>query len=378
MTFGQAQCLENPDAVKKWGDVSDWHHAIGTGPFILKDFVPENSATIIKNPDYWGHDERYPQNKLPYVDKIKYLIIPDDVIALEAMRAGKIDVMDIVSPKQAKVMKKTNPEILQMPIPEPAPTVHPRNDKPPFNDIRVRKAMQMAIDLPALAKDYYHGIVEPYPTHDNLNDMKGWGFPYEEWPQDLRDEYAYNPAGAKQLLADAGYPNGFKTNVVADTAADIDLLQIVKSYFAQVGIDMEIRMMETNVCRDFVTIGHKHDQLVYRTYAPITHSAEPMSQIRRYQTGLSGNYLMVSDPVTDAFYPKALVAESVNDNDTIKKVLRDANERALRQHFTIALLNRCRTPCVSHGLRATTLRSIRHGWDLEALVWGASIWGDSG
>jgi len=61
-------CLENPDAVKQWGDVSDWHHAIGTGPFMLKDFVPSSSATLIKNPNYWGHDERHPQNKLPYID----------------------------------------------------------------------------------------------------------------------------------------------------------------------------------------------------------------------------------------------------------------------------------------------------------------------
>ena len=55
--------------------------------------------------------------------------------------------------------------------------------------------------------------------------MKGWGFPYEEWPQDLKDEYAYNPTAAKKLLADAGYPNGFKTNVVADTAWDMDLFK---------------------------------------------------------------------------------------------------------------------------------------------------------
>jgi len=44
---GQGPCLENPDAVKKWGDLNDWHHAIGTGPFILKDFVEESHATLV-------------------------------------------------------------------------------------------------------------------------------------------------------------------------------------------------------------------------------------------------------------------------------------------------------------------------------------------
>jgi len=75
-------CLENPDAVRKWGDVSDWHHAIGTGPFILKDFVSESHAVLVKNHNYWGYDERHPQNQLPYIDTIKYRYVPDNAAAL--------------------------------------------------------------------------------------------------------------------------------------------------------------------------------------------------------------------------------------------------------------------------------------------------------
>ena len=91
------QVFEAREAVEKWGDVSDWHHAIGTVPFILQDFVPGSSATVIRNPNYWGWDERYPQNKLPYVDTVKFLIIPDDDEALAAMRAGKVDLISPVS-----------------------------------------------------------------------------------------------------------------------------------------------------------------------------------------------------------------------------------------------------------------------------------------
>ena len=330
----QAQCLANPDAVKKWGDVSDWHHAIGTGPFILKVFVSDSSATLIKNPNYWGHDERHPSNKLPYIDKLKYLIIPDDDAALAAMRAGKIDVIDTVTLRDAQAMQKTNPEIVQIPIPRAqAVTVQPRNDKAPFNDKRVRKAMQMAIDLPTIAKDYYKGLVEPFPsTVTSRRYRKGWGFPYEEWPQNLKDEYAYNPAAAKKLLAEAGYPNGFKTNVVADTGGDMDLLQIVKSYFAQVCIDMEIRPMESTACTAFVE-SHKYDQLVYRPYGPFGHTYAPLMAVGRFHTNM--NFLMVSDPVIDAFYPKAIATTS---EDELKQILRDMNERVARQHFAISLL----------------------------------------
>jgi peptide/nickel transport system substrate-binding protein len=334
--IGLGLCLENPEAVKKWGDVSDWHHAIGTGPFILKDFVPESSATLMKNPNYWGHDERYPQNKLPYLDSVKYLIIPDDATALEAMCAGKIDVIDGISPVLAQAMRKTNPEILQIltPLP-PTFTIDMRNDKAPFNDIRVRKAMQMAIDLPTIAKSYYKGTVEPYPDTMTSRYLKGWGFPYEEWPQNLKDEYAYNPMMAKKLLAEAGYSNGFKTNIVADAAGDMDLLHIVKSYFAQVGIDMEIRPMESAAFITFVQIRHQYDQLAHNPVGLLGHTSPPLFQLTRLQMGASHNYQMISDPVCDSFYANFMAAKNIDD---LKKVMRDANEYVARRHFAISLL----------------------------------------
>ncbi len=112
--------------------------------------------------------------------------------------------------------------------------------------------MQLAIDLPGIAKNHYKGTVEPYPATMTSRYMKGFGFPYEEWPQELKDEYTYNPVAAKKLLAEAGYPNGFKTNVVADTGGDIELLKMVKSYFADVGIEMEIRPVDYATFNDFV------------------------------------------------------------------------------------------------------------------------------
>jgi peptide/nickel transport system substrate-binding protein len=301
----------------------------------LKDFVSGSSATLIKNPNYWGYDERYPQNKLPYIDTIKYLIITDDNEALAAMRGGKIDVMYGVSIQQAQAIRRTNPEILQITDPLETPTVDPRNDKAPFSDIRVRKAMQMAIDLPTIAKSYYGGAVEPYPSTLTSRYMKGWGFPYEEWPQDLKDEYAYNPTAAKELLADAGYPHGFKTNIVADIAGDIDLLRIVKSYFGQVGIDMEIRTMDSDSWINFVKTGHKHDQLAHYPSGPLGHCSAPLHDLTRFQKGGHTNYLMISDPVYDALYAKAMVTSTV---DEMKQVMTDANERVVRQHYTVSLL----------------------------------------
>ena len=329
------QVFEAREAVEKWGDLTDWHHAIGTGPFILKDFISGKSATLTKNPNYWGHDERYPQNKLPYVDAVKIHIIPDNKQALAAMRAGEIDIICPVSLQDAREMGKTNPEIVQIPLPfSMTATVDPRIDKAPFNDIRVRKAMQMAIDLPAIAKDYYHGLVDPYPAMLDSRGLKGLGFPYEEWPQDLQAEYTYNPTAAKKLLADAGYANGFKTNVVADITVDMELLKIVKSYLSQVGIDMEIRPMDSAAWSDFVLLGHKHDQMSQRPLPAAGYAFEPIRLLHGLQTG-HPTHQMISDPVCDTLYPRGLAAASAEE---AKQIYRDAIEYLARQHYSISLL----------------------------------------
>jgi peptide/nickel transport system substrate-binding protein len=329
-------CIENPDAIKQWGDVNDWHHAIGTGPFILTDFVTSSSATLVKNSNYWGYDERYPQNKLPYVDRIKFLVIPDDATALAAMRTGKIDIMDQMSLNQALSMKKTNPEILQIAVPiGNGITIDPRNDKAPYNDIRVRKALQLAIDLSTIAKTYYAGTADPSPLPLTSNFMKGWGWPYSQWPQDLKDEYSYNPTAAKKLLADAGFPSGFKTNIVVDNTADLDLLQVVKSYFAAIGVDMEIRPMDTASLSAYTVTNHKNDALCQRNTGNLGLNVLPFRQLTRLMTGQPSNVGMVSDPAYDALYNKA---NAVTTTDDVKKIVTEANKLVVQQHYEISLL----------------------------------------
>ncbi len=81
------------EIIAKYGNMQDWHHVVGTGPFMLTDYVPESSATLLKNPDYWQQDPVGPGkgNRLPYLDSVKILVLTDISTMGAALRTAKID-----------------------------------------------------------------------------------------------------------------------------------------------------------------------------------------------------------------------------------------------------------------------------------------------
>ena len=82
-----------PEVIKEHGDVSDWRNLVGTGPFELTDYVEGTVLTFTKNPNYWGYDEKYPENRLPYVDDVRFPIMPEEATRLAALRSGKVDII---------------------------------------------------------------------------------------------------------------------------------------------------------------------------------------------------------------------------------------------------------------------------------------------
>ena len=81
------------EQIEKYGDAKDWRNLVGTGPLRMTDFVEGSSATWEKNPNYWGFDEKFPENRLPYIDEYRSLLMPDVSARLAAMRTGKIDML---------------------------------------------------------------------------------------------------------------------------------------------------------------------------------------------------------------------------------------------------------------------------------------------
>jgi len=226
---------------------SDWKNANGTGPFKLTDYVQGNSQTYEKNPDYWGKETiDGKEYKLPYVNKIVYRIIKDESTRVTALRTGKLDIMETVRWQDYETLKKAVPDLKWNKYLSNLGTLMAmRVDVKPFDDIRVRRAMNLAINKEEIIKVYYNGYAEMF-AHPQHPDYGAYFQPLNEQPPSVQELFKYEPAKAKKLLAEAGYPNGFtfKAQVCSCNPDHIDLIPLVSAYLEQVGVKMEVQTME--------------------------------------------------------------------------------------------------------------------------------------
>jgi peptide/nickel transport system substrate-binding protein len=225
----------------------DWKKVNGTGPFMLTDYVAGNSHVYTKNPNYWDKEKiAGTEYKLPFVDKVTYRIIKDEATVVTAFRTGKLDMLETVRWQNVESLKKSNPQIQwHRYLAMGGQYLAMRVDTKPFDDIRVRRALNMAVNKKEIVDSYYNGNAElfAYPEHP---EYVGYFEPLESMPDSVKELFAYNPDKAKKLLAEAGYPNGFtfKVQVCSCSPEHADLLPLVAGYLEQVGVKMEIEPME--------------------------------------------------------------------------------------------------------------------------------------
>jgi peptide/nickel transport system substrate-binding protein len=235
------------EAAPDGAGAKDWKNVNGTGPFMLTDYVAGNSHVYSKNPNYWDKEKiGGTEYKLPFVDKVTYRVIKDEATVVTAFRTGKLDMLEAVRWQNVDSLKKSNPQIQwHRYLAMGGQYLAMRVDTKPFDDIRVRRALNMAVNKKEIVDSYYNGNAElfAYPEHP---EYVGYFEPLESMPDSVKELFTYNPDKAKKLLAEAGYPDGFtfKVQVCSCSPEHMDLLPLVAGYLEQVGVKMEIQPME--------------------------------------------------------------------------------------------------------------------------------------
>ena len=308
--------IQPPEVIREHGDVSDWRNVVGTGPFELTDFVDGSSLTYIKNPDYWGYDEKFPENRLPYVDEFRVLVMPEEATRLAAMRSAKIDYTGyhsaggmIKSIDVAESLKRTNPELVLHEYVERADHgFHFNVSEPPFDDIRVRKAMNMALDLETINNTYFKGYGDTTPS--GPVGMPGFKIPFDEWPQEVKDVYSYNPEGAEKLFDEAGYPRGsdgirFKTTVKFRDTENVGFIEAAVSYWSESGVDVKLEPIPAAQWNTVVSDPERERGLVPGAFGVV---AAPFDVVSRFIPEWDFNPCRCDDPVYNALFERAEAA----------------------------------------------------------------------
>ncbi len=227
-----------PEVEEKFGDFKSAEALLGCGPFLLERYEPGVKAVFARNPNYY-------QKGLPYLDKVEWLFLKDRSTQLSLFRAGQVDLpfYDARIPRSdAGSFKKSNPAY---PIVYwdwlANRTLAMRTDKPPFNDVRVRRALSLAVDRKKWVSQYLEG--QGYEDHGPVPaPMREWKLPAKELGEGAK-YLEYDPALAKKLLAEAGFPNGLKakcTNWPGYGPEYVEDLELLAFNLKQSGVELQI------------------------------------------------------------------------------------------------------------------------------------------
>ena len=207
-------------------------HAVGTGPFVMKEFVQDSHISYVKNENYWVEG-------LPYLDAIEIKIIPDSTTQISAFINKEVDVLRGAN---TAVINQLNQryENIALDAPNLANITYimfcSGDSASPFADVKVRQAVMHAVDWDTMTDGVYEGLGRSTP----LFAVPG------SWAYDASvEQYSYDPELAKTMLAEAGYPNGFDTTITINNEkpSNNNCAIILQSYLQAIGVNAEIKML---------------------------------------------------------------------------------------------------------------------------------------
>lgn len=243
--------IASPAAIEQYGDKL-YEHPVGTGPFQFEEWSRNSTITLAKNPEYWMDGK-------PYLDKLIYQVIPENAARLNALQTGEIDVLDGMNAGDTNIVEETEGLELQKRPSFNIGYMAFNMEKEPFDDPLVRKAINMAINKEEIVDAFYNGLADTATSP----------LPPSLWSHDdTLKKYDYNVEEAKKLLAEAGFADGFKTELYTMSnprpylPEPMKIAEAIQSDLAEIGITAEIVSMEWATYLEDTKNG-KHSMAMY-------------------------------------------------------------------------------------------------------------------
>ena len=284
------------ECVEKFGDLKKYESAVGSGPWMLDSYRPNVGYTFVRNPSYFVTGQ-------PYIDRIEVAVDEDNASRMAAFIAGKYDlgweyqgVINRVDWVQIRdTLKQKRPRLQTAEYPNAVMThISMRTDKAPFSDVRVRRAMSLAIHRQGIIDAVYEGVGAFNPPVPAA--LKEWSVPMNQLGEGAR-WYKYDLSQARKLMAEAGYPKGFPATVDFTTYGStvlIDMAQLVLKHLKDIGIDAKLNQKEYGAYISTSFYG-KFDSM---TFGPQTGFQEPDNFLYgQYYPGELKNQSHINDPV---------------------------------------------------------------------------------
>jgi peptide/nickel transport system substrate-binding protein len=306
MLASHAHAFVSKENYEKVGEEKAMQIMCGTGPFKVESFVPGGEVVLVKNDDYWRKDLGE-----PYLDGMTFQNLTDQMsqtLAVQTEGSAGIDFLCSSSQEQVATLRDTA-DVDIITNPNGAITLFPSSIDPnsPFAKLEVRQALAYAINRDPLLEARGFGMLQP--AYQFIPDIYQGHLPEsDELPH-------FDPEKAKELLAEAGYPDGFKTKLIGEYGlVDQDFVVALASQLADVGIECELEFPTQAASNEYRMAGG-YDGLF-------------IGRLTTFTTIYLSFMLMGMDPTSDQFYPSTWRPTTQEAQDLFLKVRLDAGADA--------------------------------------------------
>lgn len=276
-------CKEHIEAIEAaGGNCGDYENILGSGAYTVTEYVPNDHYVLKRNENYW--------KELPIATSIEVRVIPEASSRAIALEAGEVDIVWSVDAIDC-VNIEANPDVTLMSQPSSSVEFFGMNtNNEALSDVRVRQAINMAVNQQELIDVILEGRGTPANSYINAM-IPGW--------TDEVTAYEYDLEAAKELMAEAGYADGFDVSIVVNGDTRTRTATILQAQLAEIGINVDVNTYEWGAMLDLLSSGGADMYVLGWSNSSFDPDTSVYSLFHSANTGAGGNYAYLVDEELD-------------------------------------------------------------------------------